>query len=453
MPARRTGTVESFRRANGSVYYRARIWLGDESRIRVDVPVKYAHPAGGLSAEERAKLYAAAIQEREDKTGELLVQKRQRMAASKSSEAESCSAYRERLNAYRLELGRRTLRHERSAWRKWIQPRIGHLPIAKTTRDDVEGIRDALDEQIALHRRTGGNEGISGKRARNIWTVMTTTFKAAMSAKRRDLRVRTDNPCSGVLPPERTESRRRTFIYPNEMLRLLACRNVPLEWRRLYAVGCFLYLRPGELQALTAGDVDLDADVVHVTKAWDEESREVKQPKTHYGIRDVPIHPNLRPLLERLKNGKNHADALVPIMAKRSSFERARTLRTHMAKAKISRARLTENTATTMHIGFRSLRDTGITWLALAGVDVAKMQRRAGHDDISTTMGYVKVAEDIGGKLGEPFPPLPASLLDDVSKREAKTIVKNYKQRTSLMKTASPGGFERDSGTTAGVVA
>ena len=39
------------------------------------------------------------------------------------------------------------------------------------------------------------------------------------------------------------------------------------------------------------------------------------------------------------------------------------------------------------------------------------MQRRAGHDAISTTLGYVKAAEDIGGTIGEPFPPLPSSLL------------------------------------------
>jgi hypothetical protein len=44
-----------------------------------------------------------------------------------------------------------------------------------------------------------------------------------------------------------------------------------------------------------------------------------------------------------------------------------------------------------MHVGSRSWRDTGVMWLALAGVDVAKMQRRAGHDHITTTIGYVKV--------------------------------------------------------------
>jgi hypothetical protein len=100
----------------------------------------------------------------------------------------------------------------------------------------------------------------------------------------------------------------------------------------------------------------------------------VKAPKTRNGIPDVSIH------------------------GERSSFERARSLRAHLAKAQVTRARLTENTATTMHVCFRSLRNTGIRWLALAGIDVAKIQRRAGHDEISTTMGYVKGAEDIGGR-------------------------------------------------------
>jgi hypothetical protein len=41
-----------------------------------------------------------------------------------------------------------------------------------------------------------------------------------------------------------------------------------------------LYLRPGELKALTWGDVDVKAGVVHVTKAYDERTACVKPPKT-----------------------------------------------------------------------------------------------------------------------------------------------------------------------------
>jgi hypothetical protein len=57
------------------------------------------------------------------------------------------------------------------------------------------------------------------------------------------------------------------------------------------------------MRVLTCGDVDLDARVVHVTKAFDESTRETKPPKTRNGIRHVPIHPNLVPLLRRLVEG------------------------------------------------------------------------------------------------------------------------------------------------------
>jgi hypothetical protein len=41
------------------------------------------------------------------------------------------------------------------------------------------------------------------------------------------------------------------------------------------------------------------------------------------------------------------------------------------------------------------------------------MKTRVGHDDIETTEGYVKMAEDLSGTIGQPFPPLPAPLLSE----------------------------------------
>ena len=64
----RTGSVEKRRSKDGKVYYRARVRLGDGSRARIDIPEKYSRAAGGKSGEERAELYALAIQEREDET-------------------------------------------------------------------------------------------------------------------------------------------------------------------------------------------------------------------------------------------------------------------------------------------------------------------------------------------------------------------------------------------------
>ena len=66
--------------------------------------------------------------------------------------------------------------------------------------------------------------------------------------------------------------------------------------------------------------------------------------------------------------------------------------------------------ATHLVIDFRSIRDSGITWRFLAGERAEVVQREAGHEHISTTLGYAKEVQDRRGRFGEPFPSLPPPL-------------------------------------------
>lgn len=79
--------------------------------------------------------------------------------------------------------------------------------------------------------------------------------------------------------------------------------------------------------------------------------------------------------------------------------KRAAFLRTHLKLADLTRPRLPEDTATTMMVNSRSLRDSGITWEALAGTPVDRIQARAGHEHIATTLNYAKAVEE-GRHLG-----------------------------------------------------
>jgi hypothetical protein len=102
--------------------------------------------------------------------------------------------------------------------------------------------------------------------------------------------------------------------------------------------------------------------------------------------------------------------------------------------------------------GFRSWRDTGVTWLALAGVDVARIQWRAGHDRVTTTMGYVKAAEDVTGTIGQPFSPLPQCLVEpeaigvakarEWTKAWAKRRYRSLDAGKTSAELASPAGVE-----------
>jgi integrase len=416
----RTGSVEPGRRADGSIYFRARIRLADDSRQRVDVPEAYAKPAGGMTARERAELYARALQEREDDGGEegpLLVAKRAREGEEAKKHdtvrGETCEKYFARLSAAREAEGVRDVRNERRMWARWVSPRIGGRPVAAVTRDEIEAIRDVLDEKVRERIKGGLEAGISGDTAQNVWTVLRTTFKEALASRDRTLRVRPDDPTLGHKPPLKTPPRQKTFLYPVEVANLLACKDVPREWREVYAVASYSYVRPEELQAFTWRDVDLDAGTLSVSKAIGGRSGKPKPlPKTQSAVRDVPIDPSLAPLLKRMRDETHDDDApILPLLREVNDKFRAKLLREHLRRAGITRPRVFAETVTLRQVDFRSLRDTGITWLALAGLGVDKMKRRAGHEELETTLGYVKMAEDLTGKVGVPFAPLPAELL------------------------------------------
>ena len=442
---KRTGTVEPVTNVRGEIQrwptghpkYSGRVRLKDGSRKRINVPEGRSYP------EARAEQYIGFRQELEDEKGELFAAKQGRgakLAAASgetSGEGETCDDWYRRFQKSRKELGK---------WTKWISPHIGVKPIVSVTRNDIEDIRDALDVAIVAWTKAGGkNNGkkgcaISGKSAMNNWSCLTSAFKAATSGKLRDLRVLDGkpNPCVGVQPPgdrESRKSRRKTFLWPKEAEALLACEAIALEWRELYAIALYTYLRPGELRVLTWADVDLDALSISITKAWDYKARKVrepwddestdtdrlKKPKTAAGVRTVPIESALTALLTRMKKDANDPSGLVvPCLAAFGSDGEdddggdgghlAEQWPKHCKLAGLKRDALHETTLTHVKSNFRSCRDSGITWLAMSGLGVDKVMRRAGHDTYDTTMGYVKLAEDISGNLGVPLGTLPPSL-------------------------------------------
>jgi len=450
MPRARTGNVEPFKRTDGSIYYKARIRLADGTRWREDVPRKHA------VSEESRELYALAAQQDEDATGRRLTKKRAALAAKvaqrDSTNGETCTQYRERVTAMQRAEGKKAMARESTkAWRKWVAEEIGALPII-TPRDVLalkcENIRDRLDAAVRERIKLGKPHGISGKSAQNYWSTLRTTFKESMGSRDRTMRVRADDPTAGIKPPLKTRKPRKTFVYPIEAAKLLACEAVPIEWRITYALAFYLYVRPGELRALTLGDVDLVADVVHVRTSYNEAEKEEKAPKTPAGSRDVPIEPALRSLLMALKAHGQNSDLLAPLLVEYGESHddsRAIMFCKHLKLADVDRPGLYEDTATTLKLNFRSCRDSGITWLALAKppVPLVAIQRRAGHEHIVTTAGYVKQAEDIKGTIGLAFGPLPPRFLAAVQKRLGQGAGQaNGKGGKTRGKRVGEAGFE-----------
>lgn len=329
-PAKRTGTLEPLRDASGRAYFAGKIRLEDGSRTRVEIPEEKRY------AEKTARRYLAWAQEQEDKLHTHYLAKlagpAKREAAIAGAAGETCDAWYARYHAYQRDLGQTDADTKRTRWNKWIAPTIGPKAMALVTRSDVEDIRDALDVAIDAWKTSGGKSrgkkgrAVSGKAAMNVWSALTSSFKAATSSKRRDLRTLDGkpNPCHGVEPPgdrDSRKARRKTFLYPREAAALLACAEVPWDWREVYAIAFYTYVRPGELRVLTWADVNLDAMHLSITKAWDYQAKDdepkIKAPKSRNGVRTVPIDVSLLPLLTRMKKdaGDDASALVVPLLS------------------------------------------------------------------------------------------------------------------------------------------
>lgn len=302
-------------------------------------------------------------------------------------------------------------------WRRWISPVIGQRQWPDVTAAHIERIRDDLDGAIARHLDEGAGRGrLAPITAYDVWFLLRGAIRKARTTKHRALRALDGRPDpSGEIEPpgehRMRAPRQRPFIFPREHEALLSCDQIPLLWRELYAVAAYSYLRAGELTVLRWGDIDLVAGLMRVTKALHYGTRAIKAPKTSNGVRDVPIERALTPLLVRMRRRAADDALVIPILSNIARSSLPRVFRRHLIEAGVTRAALHVSSMTTAPSTFRSLRVSGITWLALAGHDALRIMRRAGHDDLSTTMRYVKQAEDLTGRLGRPFGPLPRSLV------------------------------------------
>ena len=255
---------------------------------------------------------------------------------------------------------------------------------------------------------------LSAKTAANAWGTLTKSLRDAAHSKTLALRVLSENIAVGVEGPDDGVDKSKAWLWPSELLAVVACDRIPIRWRRLFALAVYTYTRPGELEALEWEDVDLEHGVIHVHRAIDRTGAGGKETKTN-NPRRIPIEPALLPLLEAMrdesaeKSGDGKARGRVIVMPPECDL--AKRLRRYVEWAGVTRAELLANDATRKQLRFYDLRSTGITWMAIRGDDPLRIKQRAGHGSFSTTEGYIRSAEVLGGAaIGTPFPTLPEAL-------------------------------------------
>ncbi|MCE7893969.1 MAG: hypothetical protein DYH12_30445 [Sorangiineae bacterium PRO1] len=400
MARARTGTIVRYEPAKvgeSQGHYVVRCSAPDGSR-----PLFHLAPSPkSAQAEARARETAAGISEQLWARG--LGAAPARRQASRATSQSDGSRQAEWVAAWLSDRERRGLvRSVASNIELYIAPATANRHLREWTPEDLRALVRLLDAKVQ-----GGE--ISWKTATNIWGTATRMCRDACSSKVESLRVRDDNPALGVAGPDRGVRKEKQFLYPSEFLRLVTCEAVPLAWRQAVAVAVYLYPRPSELRALVLGDdVDLDHGAVHVHRSLDGDGN-AKPTKTKTPRR-FAIEPELIPLLIALHRA---GTARVELPARTQNL--SVMLKKMLLRAGITRPELHETTATRKAITFYDLRATGITWMAVRGDEPLKIMQRAGHQNFSTTQGYIRTAEAVREGFGVPFPPLPAVLMPSVT--------------------------------------
>jgi integrase len=429
-PARhRTGSVDPFERRDGSVYFRGRIRLGDGTLHRLTIPEPFCN------VEADARAYTATMQREEDTHGRILAEKR---GTPVPASVETVRDWHGRWVASRVARGHTSTRDDKSRFETHVDPLIGGKPMAAVARADVEAIVEKLDGKVQAGE-------MSWHTAWNVWAIVSKMFRDASVAKQRDLRVREDNPCTNVAPPDRGVRRAKQFLYPSELLALLACEDVALEWRRLVALATYLYARAGELEALEWDDIDIERGIVHIHRGIDRERGGTKGTKTGLARR-FAVERAALPLLRAMHEEAGGVGRVVPRMPRMRDL--AEGLRNFLKLANVTRPELHESDQTRKALTWHDLRATGITWMAIRGDDPLHIQHRAGHTSFSTTQGYIRQAEAVRTGFGDVFPSLEtlAKTTERSNERSKVDPQQSWRRGIYSRKSAERAGFEPAAG-------
>lgn len=382
--------VGAIRRMADGKRWQAVVTLADGTQRRL--------PRGGFppgTSEARARERALYLQEKVDALEPLEEPSGRAPSAGRAADAWVNVWAKEREGR-----GLTSVRENRSHWENHLAELIGDKHPRDWTRDDLRATSCALDAKIRA--------GMHWKTATNVWNTLTRMCDDAANHKRDDIRCRRDNPAIDVRGPDRGDTKAREFLYPAEFTKLVECPDVPVEWRRLVAIAIYTFLRASELQALRWEDVNLDNRTIHVHRAINRHTGEVKGTKGRRARR-LPIHAHLVPLLEAMKKAAGGEGSVLNLS---SDLHLAGILRRHLGTAKVGRESLMTADATSRRLVFHDLRGTGITWHAVAGTDPLKIQQWAGHTDFATTQGYLATADAVGRDgFGSPFPELPPGVI------------------------------------------
>ena len=334
-----------------------------------------------------------------------------------------------------------------------VLPEIGDEDVRTIPRDRLAALRDEWNARSGLE--LDDPEFLHWKTACNFWGLVNVMFATAshpdsghadpLDRTSLKLHVREDNPCEKIKAPIEREEKQQPALWPNEADALLSCEDVPLHWRVLYASALYTGLRQSELRALLVSDVDLENDLISLTKKVDRKTGEVEHTKTmRAGY--VPIEPALKPLLAALVEGRDATENLLWLAGEEDLAANVRDK--HLPRAGVTRADLFARDKLHLRFTFHGLRHTHLTWRCGRGDSATDLMSSVLHADFQTTTGYIDhaVLVSLRRQRERLFVALPEELVAYALEGHSPAHTRAWEKRAKLANKTKPSGSPAPNG-------
>lgn len=269
----------------------------------------------------------------------------------------------------------RTLAHYRRLLDLHILPTFGDVPVDQITRRAVESWYYGLDTEASVQRQ-------------HIYSLTRSIMARA---------VREHGVPGNPVDIEGASAGKRkitpVILTPAEINALAAA--MPERLRPMILLAAWCALRFGELAALRRSDIDLDREMVVISRGVVRAAGQVIEdsPKTAAGKRDVSIPPHIVAAIRthldsaHMRRGRN---ALLFPAVEPDDHGNEKHLATSTLYKSFYRARVEIGRPT---LRFHDLRHTGLTLTAVTGATIAELKARAGHSTADAAMIYQGVAQ------------------------------------------------------------
>lgn len=287
---------------------------------------------------------------------------------------------------------------------RYIYPYLGKTHVAEVTDEMIE--RTFAKAAAAFEKKNG--RPMSQATKRHMYMCTHRLFDLAI----RPGRLRNDNPVGEDLLPAKGPSKLFSFLYPQELIDLLGCTDVPIARRVYYAVATYTGLRKASLKAFSWGSVDFEHNTIISLVSKTEEyigPQMFAQSDPH-----LPGLVSLIEVLRKYRELQGWPDDDQPIVAHKElrmkKDAEASTLRMDLECAGITRAVLFTKSDKVEPLRFHDLRATFVTWARRAYKGDGWISDRTGQITKAIMRRYDRGARSLADLQLEPFPDIAKAI-------------------------------------------